>query len=497
MRSSSFERQQGAISFFVISSLITAIIGFGMIMEYAKLKIIDRELDNYARTIAQTALRSELSIARTMLEEGVISSDQTAQVVDSILIRSGYITEGGEESNRVIRRKITFGNFSDSGVCADPSSINKESCFIPLSSNAENPKAAEPPPEFSAVAVQLWTDDYFYGFVPQGRALFGLMEDDDGCYCDTRYQSCLDADFNSSELPDVEPAEFKIAITVKGSEARKNYCEYGYVPPHVSHPDNSISKYPWVDFHSGWIGQTPPETSVLLGLLYAGNYSKTDFMRVLAQKNVTVSNGDDPLDDEGGVLYTVGGLLDLLAPTSQMVALNSDGTAMQASDIDPATTDGRNQYRCSLTNLSVDLVDLLDAEGELSEPCGGLVNNIASTLSSILSWLLSGLVIDVTDPNVLFSDTAYIGRSGVCTPFTDADNITNDRCLWQSTGGGVYQSCENILHSNPNDMTFQDRLTAFLLGPFIDWEKAYEGLNCEVSRFKYKGWLFWGGWEEL
>ncbi|MBF6058650.1 hypothetical protein [Thiomicrorhabdus heinhorstiae] len=508
MRSLSFKRQQGAVTFFVISSLITAVLGFGMVMEYAKLKIIDRELDNYARTIAEAALRSELSITRTMLEEGTVSANQTSQVAEAILARSGYVVEGGDSTNRTIHKKITFGNFSDSEACKDPNSINKEGCFIPLGSNSENPKAAEPPPEFSAVAVQLWTDDYFYGFVPQGRALFGLMDDEEDCYCDTRYKSCLDADFSVPDLVGVEPAQFKQAIRVKGSVARQNYCEYGYAPPHPAYTDNSKVKYPWVDFHSGWIGQTPSQNSVLLGLLYTDDYTNSDFMRVLSQMNVAVEDGDDPLDDEGGLLYTVGGLLDLLAPSSQMVASNQDGSTMQASDIEPDSISNQNQYRCSLTNVSVDLINLLDTGGLLTGPCGGLVNAIGQTLTSITNGLLNGLlggllgglgglVIDVTDPNILFSDTAYVGRSGTCTPYTDSDNVNSDRCFWQNTDGGIYQSCETIMHSNPNDMNFQDRLTAFLLGPFIDWEKAYEGLNCEISRFKYKGWLFWGGWEAL
>jgi len=46
-------------------------------------------------------------------------------------------------------------------------------------------------------------------------------------------------------------------------------------------------------------------------------------------------------------------------------------------------------------------------------------------------------------------------------------------------------------------MNFFERMMAFFMGPILNWERSYEGLNCEVKQMQYKGWLFWGGWQDV
>ncbi|MBF6058652.1 hypothetical protein [Thiomicrorhabdus heinhorstiae] len=557
MKTSSLNRQKGAATFIVIGTMMTAIIGFGLIMEYAKLKIVDRELDNYARTIAETALRSELAITKKMLDEKKISSAQTDLVTNAVLAQSGYVLDGGENGNREIHKKITFGNFSDSDACRNPNAGNNQDCFIPLDSNAENPKAVEPPPEFSAVAVQLWTDDDFYGFVPQGRALYGMTDDQEGCYCDTRYESCVSGDLSKVEIAkalrphvtrdildilnlkpvtghSITPSEANAiaqAISVPNSEARKNYCEYGYTT--TSPVDASTSKYPYISFANkqGWVGNVPnaKDNGWLLNLVYASGYSQVDFDHVLEQKPVYVNEGVDMLYDTTGLIPTVTDLLDILNPNTGSSLLYSrlDQPSMSIEQKSELPNNGY-QYKCSLVNAGVDLSILNFLTGflglqqnALAMDCDAPVSQILGVLDALTSPLfnlLGGLLLkplgldgllgflgvdgltqildDLLDPDVVVSDPVYIGRSGVCIYGTDEDSLNPGSCLHN---GIEYQSCRAIMSSMPNDkvMSFGERLTAFLLGPLTDWNASYESLDCEVSHFKYKGWLFWGGWEEL
>ncbi|WP_319380741.1 hypothetical protein [Thiomicrorhabdus sp.] len=550
---------------------MTAIIGFGLIMEYAKLKIIDRELDNYARTVAETALRSEMAITKKMLDEGTVPVNQTDIVSSAVLAQSGYVIEGGEGTNRQIHKRITFGNFADTDACRDPNSGDKESCFIPLESNADNPKAAEPPPEFSAVAVQLWTDDYFYGYVPQGKALYGLLDDKEGCYCDTRYEACLKGELSEADIyaglrPDMtrdlldilnlklitdhsiteaEGHAIAQAISVPNSEARKNYCEYGYTA--TSPIDSQATKYPYVSFDKkqGWVGNVPnaADNGWLLSLVYASGYSQVDYDRILEQKPVFVTEGVDMLYNTTGLIPTVTDLLDVLNPTTGSALLYSrldeaDYPIQQFTELpnyNPLNAiHSGEHYKCSLLNVGVDLTLLNWLTGPLlgldsnaiAVDCNtlipgltGVLDELLSPIFNLLGFLLNPLLDllgvnalldalgiadgdlfdvldDLLDPDVVVHDPIYIGRSGVCIYGTDDANVDPSRCLHNSV---QYQSCRAIMSTMPESlkMNFGDRLTTFLLGPLTDWNAAYETLDCEVKRFKYKGWLFWSGWEEI
>ncbi|MDX1352906.1 MAG: hypothetical protein R3254_07835, partial [Thiomicrorhabdus sp.] len=74
-------KQKGAISLLGASMIALGLVSFEQVLQYGNAKILDRELDNYARTVASVALRSELAITKAGIDAGTIASNQTDIVV--------------------------------------------------------------------------------------------------------------------------------------------------------------------------------------------------------------------------------------------------------------------------------------------------------------------------------------------------------------------------------------------------------------------------------
>lgn len=452
------KKQKGMVTIMLVGVIAVGLFGFDQVMQYSKAKVLDRELDNYARTVAQVALRSELAITKAGIDAGTMSADQTNTVVNELLSKVNMVVQAGEGETANLNKKITFGK------------LDANDNFIPLESDASNPKGAEVPPEFSAVAVQLWSTDSFYNYTPQGRAIYGLgneNENDQGCYCKNRYTACLDVDLTEAELSPIASAD-ALQIMVKGSTARENYCRYGYAPS--SPASVAQSKYPLAMFDDGWIGRTPEEVNFFM--FYTQGYDDAAFSRILEHKPLNIVDGLDPLYQTGGFMAGMQTMMsNMFGSFFGGASCNSSGdkngcekdqSTLTKSEISPSSS--QSSYRCDRGFIGVSNCD-------------------ASGFGSS-NW------------KTLLNDAFYIGYEGTCNSQTSAK--ASLRCLsYNDSGTERFESCLEIERRSSLQMNFFERMMAFFLGPILNWERAYEGLDCEVKKMRYVGWLFWGGWQEV
>lgn len=469
--------QRGAISLLAAGTIALSLTTFNQVLEYTNAKILDRELDNYARDIAAVALRSELAITKNMPNKAI-----TSTTVDNILAGVGQFTSSDETKGQIqnLTATITFGNF------------DKDGNFKALESNMHNPRAAdvEMPLEFSAVAVQLSAKEKFMGvFRPEGKALYGMSlestEADSGCYCKNRYSACLDMEFTATDLASLSDAQAS-AVLVKGSDARKNYCRYGSTKEKPGSP--STTKYPWSPFDDGWIGRVPKTVKVFR--FYTEGYDDAVFSKILEQKPLVITDGNDPLYETGGFMTSFKEVMSKMPFMGMFTSVDykyayiddssggfmKGGNYLTKRDISSSI---QGDYRCEKGLFRSAIVGCND---------GGFMTN---SRKSVLN------------------DSFYIGYQGTCVANTTPENIALGRCLGYSettskglgknkvtTTNEYFESCLEIERRSTISMNFFERMMAFFLGPILNWERAYEGLDCEMKKMHYKGWLFWGGWKE-
>jgi len=451
-------KQRGAISLLGVASIAVSLFAFNQVMEFGNAKLLDRKLDNYARTVASVALRSELAITKKAIDEGAIPANKTSLVVDDLLTQVGMYTQATDDIAVNLNKTITFGNFDENGD------------FVELDSDSSNPRAAENPPDFSAVAVQLWSDqNSFYGFTPQGKAIYGLDAeniDDQDCYCKNRYESCRGAD-----LSDVAWAGEPY------SESRNNYCNYGYTDSKISNADET--KYPLATFDDAWIGRAPDTVNFFM--FFTQGYDDASFARVLGHKPLLIADGKDPLYEAGGMFSAMEGMMSMMCPcmgsTDEKLAYEqtlssgwfSSGSFRDYNKSDIVPSANTSDYRC------------LD-----SGMFGSTVRSCSDSSWGSSNW------------PVVLNDPFYIGYQGTCVPGTDSGNLAMSRCLaYEEDGVSRYQSCLDIERNSSMQMNFFERMMAFFFGPVLNWERSYEGLNCEMKKMRYKGWMFWGGWQDV
>jgi hypothetical protein len=267
--------QRGSISLLGALGILAGISALVGIMELANAKILDRNLDNYAQSLAPVALRSEIALNAIMIQNGVsrnIAKETVQGALDSVTPKG------------TVQVHLTFGNIVD-GV------------FVPLSSNANNPKqnlsAADTVPDFAAVAVQLIGQSTF-GLVPEGRAIYGLTNDDKdspevaSCYCDNRYDDCMQQPEANNVMGD------------PNSHDRQQYCETGFAPSNSGGLFGAFfggsPKYTAVDsvqFSPQWVGKAytdgTPQT----------NTTSQAWQNVQVDAPLVISNGTNPFPEAG------------------------------------------------------------------------------------------------------------------------------------------------------------------------------------------------------
>ncbi|MDG6774905.1 hypothetical protein QCB45_11220 [Thiomicrorhabdus sp. ZW0627] len=444
LRQKWLEKQRGVVTVLGIASIVVSLFAFQQVMEFGNMKLLDRKLDNYAKTVASVALRSELAITKEGMDAGTIPVDQTDQVVDSLLTKVGMYIQASDSNAVNLYKKITFGNFDADGN------------FVALTSDASNPKAADPVPDFSAVAVQLWSSDSFYGFTPQGKALYGLsktdQDSDSDCYCKNRYNSCVSAEISTTDLS-MLPTGDADAISVANSAARKSYCRYGWTATLAAK-----TKYPYAEFNNPWIGK-PLDSSNMFSFFSTSYSDSAVFNDVLSQKPVSVVDGVDELNQSSSMCFCM---------PSGGRTIYGDNNSSTAMVYDDAYLSDRSQYRCEKSFSS--------AGQSCSDASGG-------------GWFSP-------KEKVYFSDAVYVGYEGTCIAGTSGASVSS--CLsYDDSGTTRYESCLDIVRREATSMNFFERMIAFFFGPWLDWGKSYEGLNCEMKKMKYVGWFFWGGWVDV
>jgi hypothetical protein len=442
----SLRKQRGSITLLGIGSIVVALSAFGSVVKYGNAKLLDRELDQYANDIAVVALRSELALTRAGIDSGDMDVGQTKITTDAALASVGMSMPDPDDDTAPfnLEKKITFGNFAKASICNSLDEEVRKGCFIPLESNKSNPRAAkdEEPVEFSAVAVRLVSSSSFMDiYTPEGRALYGLSKEntstdaDPGCYCKNRYKMCVGAE-------DDEDAPLMPAA---GSSAREKYCNFGYTKANASNPDKS--KYPYAEFHSGWIGK--PSDSRVSFFDFIFNKLKINELvlgQVLSNQPAKIEDGRDLLDINRFWFWSSPEII---------YARSYSETKLEKRDVSPAV-----DYRCKKRR---------------TENC-----------NDAKRW-----------NDVLFSDSVYIGYQGTCVTGTGGVDDSSKCLAFDDSGTTRYESCLEIERRTATKMNFFERMMAFFFGPVLNWERSYEGLNCEMQKMQYKGWMFWGGWKDV
>ncbi|WP_321276116.1 hypothetical protein [Thiomicrorhabdus indica] len=438
---SKLKNQKGSVSILGAGAIFVGLFGFSSMIEFANAKILDRELDNHAKVVAMEALRSELAITKEAIDSGDIPVNQTELYTNKIL-QDGVRLNAGEAGN--LQKMITFGNFDAAGN------------FVALTEGTSNPKALENVPNFSAVAVQLISTDSFMGvYTPEGRALYGLskadVDADSGCYCKNRYQTCLVSDLDVSEAGGVDSVQ------------RKNYCNYGMSESKVNNVNET--KYPYIKFNDGWVGRPP--TTVNFWMFYSQNYDGEAFDDILKNKSVMVTNGDDPLENTSGWM-------------SMMSSFMSSWFGGSGADLPSRLQNESKQEKRDLVS-SIRSDYICEKPGFMMFPT--TYPNCESASNS---------------NDVVLNDKVYIGYQGTCISGTNSTEFSTNRCLsYNDSGTQRFESCLEIERRSSISMNFFQRMMAFFMGPWLNWERSYEGLDCEVKKMRYVGWMFWGGWKDV
>jgi len=465
------KKQRGAISILGAASIALSLYGFQQVLEYGNAKILDRELDNYARTAAGVALRSELALTKAGIDAGSMDVSQTDLTINDLLAQVEMVATSDEPDDINLKKEITFGKFKADGTFESCVDYSTNPCSD--ASNPRNVGEGEVPAEFSAVAVQFWSTESFYTFTPQGRALYGMSKEntdlDTGCYCKNRYNACLSADLTEAELSPMPNAS---AVAVTPSEARTNYCNVGYTE---SKDGNAgATKYPWSPFDDGWIGRVP--NTVNLFNFYTQGYSDAAFSRILEHKPLAIVDGEDPLYQTGGFLSA---FKDLVSSMPFMSMFTS-------SDLKYAYIDNSSFFGFKNYYKKGDIASSIRDDYRCEKGGWG---------SQVVGCDASGF--GSSNRKVTLSDHFYIGYQGSCV--SSATDVSNPlECLaYNDSGSTRYESCLEIERRSSISMNFFERMLAFFFGGALDWERSYEGLNCEIKKMEYKGWLFWGGWKDV
>lgn len=475
-------KQRGSITLLGALTIITGFSGFYLVMELGNKMIMDRNFDNYAQALAPVALRTELALTQAMVDNG--EGNKTQEQMTDLLSRLGHAY--GDD----VEVTIKFGNFKpvEPYEYTDPKTgltytLSEE--FEPLAQNASNPKAGvaegEMPPEFSAVAIEIVESDPsgLLNFHPSGKAIYGLSSEDvddydvGNCYCDNRYKSCLSAVIDTS----VYSPELSATIGSPNSEARKNYCDYGYVDSQQA----GKAKYPSVELSSQWVGKMEEGSKVLVN-----ETSMANLQTVLENKPLNVIEGQNPFPTYSWNFWD--SIWKLWGAGDYFKAKRWNGGIYDRGDIGSSY---RGDY--------------------VYEP----------------GWSMW------TDPDVLVDGYFYVGRKGTCIAGTDAamvPNISSDledlslvtdsyntpqvqRCLsYEKTlsastscmfffmcstttvNGYFQQSCVDYNRDSGTRLNFFQWMMSLFFAPFIDWQTSYQQLDCGVRKMRTYpsfAWPFW------
>lgn len=505
-------KQRGSITLLGALTIFTALSGVYTIMELGNKMIMDRNFDNYAEALAPVALRTELALTQAMIDAG--EGDKVNTVMAGFLIQLGH-TLGSD-----ITVNITFGNMVALGMPLDYTNpktgltyvLNEE--FVPLADvfNVSNPKlglaADEDPPVFSAVAIELVESNPsgLLGFHPKGRAIYGIppaevaSADMSACFCDSRYDSCLVADFSGVDTG-APPLGFQGNLGAVGSTERKNYCEYGY----VSSQQAGVAKFPSVMLYSAWLGKEfADDGSLLIDMTNPDQLAA--YETVVKQEPLYVVPGVNPFETNtgsSGCSCGFGGGGDYLAS-------KWDGNTYTKWDVpDALRSTTPPDYSYTSNDVMVDdyfyvgrtgvcvagttPTDVPNVSGGLSDVSLTATNPADPEVQRCLSYFA---------PN-LFSVTTTTPQEQCVTTTTDTCIATYSCCPKICKTYETITTCEDVPVSNTVDydgyaqqscrdfntkskarLSFFEWMISLFFGGLTDWNTTYQQLDCGIKKMQ-------------
>jgi hypothetical protein len=476
--------QKGAITLLGAASIGVSLFAFDQVLEFGKVKLLDRKLDNYARDIAVVALRSELAITQNM-DRGI-----TNTTVNDILGQKMVMAGDGKN----LDKKITFGKLIN-GEFVPCDLYPEEEVKCTDSSNPRNVSGDEIPADFSMVVVQIWSEaNEFYGFTPQGRAIYGLDEEDAegtelaNCFCDNRYESCLiaQADNGLYVNPPTMPLSLSGIMGAPGSETRKNYCEFGYVESHPG--DVNKTKYPSVELSPQWLGKdTNDDGTKLIDMDNATQLA--NFKIVANQQPLEVDTGVDPFSKNRWDFW----MLSWFFGSSGYYAKDWTGHDLKENNSYVSSykasyaldSDGR-----SWTEDEV-FVDGLFYVGRKGTCVNGTTSSDVPNISGGLTDI-KNVAQSTSDPEVsrCLSYKKKVGETTVTkncgfNPMCWFSNPLGTYQESQSVNGYAQQSCIDFNSNSKTRMNFFQWMMSLFFSPFIDQSESYVHLDCAVKKMRF------------
>jgi hypothetical protein len=485
-------KQRGSITLLGALTIFTALSGVYTMMELGNKMIMDRNFDNYAEALAPVALRTELALTQAMIDAG--EGDKVNTVM------AGFLDKLGHTLDSDITVKVIFGTMETLDPpknYTDPKTsltyvLHAE--FVPVAPefNASNPKLGlaegQEPPEFSAVAIELTESDPsgLLGFHPKGRGVFGIppsevaSADMSACFCESRYDTCLVADFSTV-------SGFPGNLGAIGSADRKNYCEYGY----VSSQQEGVAKFPSVMLYSQWLGKTIADDGTAL-IDKSDPVQLANYQTVVKQKPLYVEPGVNPFENNTGssMCSCSAGTTDFIASkwNGDVYTKNDVPVAYQNSSLPPEYFYGSSS--CCNTNADVWVDDYIYV-GRTGVCIGGTTPTDVPNVSGGLSD--PSLVTTNSSDKEVQRCLSYETAVATTTPCGSFESGCVDG--FSSVTGYAQQSCRDFNSKAKARLSFFEWMMSLFFGGLTDWNTSYQQLDCGIKKMQtYPSFSFFNWW---
>lgn len=529
-------KQRGSITLLGALTIFTALSGVYSVIELGNKMIMDRNFDNYAEALAPVALRTQLALTQGMTgKEGKVNIEMAR-----LLSQLGHTM--GDDGDITVNIKFGTMEALDSlQKYTDPKTdlvytLTEE--FVPLANNPSNPlkglnlnldlKPADRDelPKIGAIAIELVESNPsgLLGFHPKGQAVYGISQADAAstdiadCFCDSRYDSCLVADLSGVPLGGVGPGDFlgdvgtpsKPAIgeneAVPPSDARRNYCEYGYVESQYT----GFTKFPSVALSSQWLGKVEADGTPLIVLTDAAQLNS--FETVVRQEPLYVKPGINPFKTRTFSFWTFswfGSSDNYYADWWYDRGMLGGGSTYKEFDV---PSDYRSNYSFSGGFSSKAKVDGYFYVGRTGVCVAGTTATDVPNISGGLDDLSTGAK-NYNDEEVKRCLSYYKDPLGSTT--STADEPVN--CVKTCSGGSTYsfggcgfmsgetvietcdyvpvttstpysgyaqQSCRDFNRAPAASMNFFEWMMSMFFGGSTDFTASYVKLGCGIKKMK-------------
>lgn len=453
--------QKGSISLLGALGIFTGIGAMTATLELGDRMIKQAQFNSHAKAIAPIAMRAEMVLTKAMVDKGEV--DKAYTLSREFLDKLGLTEEE-------VSLTLTFGNivYLDSPKSmkdAQGNVVQSTEEFIALSEHADNPKKGlksnEMPPKFNAVAVQIKLNepDLFINFIPTGRAVYGLSDQQEsspeigGCYCDVRFNACMQADKNE---------DFSSIMGEKDTDERRQYCETGFAPSDSGGFFGAFfggkaiyDKANMVKLSPQWIGRP-----------YLGeeggsptNENSVAWKDVLEDQPLKVENGNNPFPEAG---WDAENAKWLFPGASKLTYEKKTWFGSKTEDVEGTFYMGRSGT-CAYPSSGFFFFKLMD-----------LASDFLKGNTDCLRY--------TANPGVKYEWTSFL------LPFMNLINGvtgTNEH----------YYSCYDFSGIQSSRNGLQQVVRRIWTNPLQDWTKSYQQSDCTVKTMHHYGFWIFGGWK--